>query len=279
MSSSSDINYAKLFGFESVAAAAVFAALYVPLFGWFVRQSFGRPTYVFIVLSLFCAIRIAAFIIRAILAGSDSAGHNLSLLIGDEILFSVGFFGLLYSAYTLVLDRMLLSDSPKPTGVIGRLTANRRLFRVAMLVAVALGIFGVSQSQSSDPHTMDLGKTFRKASTIIFLILTVLQAYQTLRLAQVEISSAGAYKHDNESWGMKHGSYILCAISLLLLIREAFATATMSDTAKQNNEHFWYPLIALPEILAVTLYAAPGLVPPAPSCRHRSDVWLEAFRN
>jgi len=43
-------------------------------------------------------------VIRAILAGSESAGENLSLLIADEILFGVGFFGLLYSAYTLVLD-------------------------------------------------------------------------------------------------------------------------------------------------------------------------------
>lgn len=49
-------------------------------------------------------VRIAAFGIRAALAGLDSAGQTLGLLIADEILSSVGFFGLLYSAYTLVLD-------------------------------------------------------------------------------------------------------------------------------------------------------------------------------
>jgi hypothetical protein len=49
--------------------------------------------------------RVTAFIIRAILAGSNAAGEDWGLLIGDQILFSVGFFGLLYSAYTLVLDR------------------------------------------------------------------------------------------------------------------------------------------------------------------------------
>ena len=49
-------------------------------------------------------VRIVAFVLRAFLAGSETAGENLSLLITDQILFGVGFFALLYSAYTLVLD-------------------------------------------------------------------------------------------------------------------------------------------------------------------------------
>ncbi|KAF8888345.1 hypothetical protein BD779DRAFT_1524940 [Infundibulicybe gibba] len=250
MSSSPDINYAKLFGLGSAAAPVVFAVLYIPLLGWFVRQSIVRPTFVVRTLALFCAIRITAFIIRAVLAGSDSAGHNLGLLIGDEILVSVGFAGLLYSAYTLVLDRMLLSDSSKPTGMIARLAADRIIFRVVMIVAVALGF--------SDPHTANGGKILRIVSTVTLLVFTVLQAYLTLRVVRAEC----AYRQSDESWGMKHGSYILCAISLLLFIREAFTTATSSDVARQNNEHLWYPLSALPEILVVALYATPGLVPP-----------------
>ena len=50
-------------------------------------------------------VRIVAFVLRAILAGSDSAGRNLNLLVAEQIIYSTGFFGLLYSAYTLVLDR------------------------------------------------------------------------------------------------------------------------------------------------------------------------------
>ena len=42
---------------------------------------------------------------RAILAGSEKAGENLDLLVAQQIIYSTGFFGLLYSAYTLVLDR------------------------------------------------------------------------------------------------------------------------------------------------------------------------------
>jgi hypothetical protein len=44
-------------------------------------------------------------------------------------------------------------------------------------------------------------------------------------------------------------------------VREAFMAATVGNQAKQNNEHLWYPLVALPEVIAVMLYATPGLVP------------------
>jgi len=54
---------------------------------------------------------------------------------------------------------------------------------------------------------------------------------------------------------------ILLLVSLLLLVREAFTTATINNPLKQNTENLWYPLLALPEILAVVLYATPGLVP------------------
>ena len=50
------------------------------------------------------SVRIAAFVLRAVLVSIESEGQKLGLLIGDQILFGVGFFGLLYSAYTLVLD-------------------------------------------------------------------------------------------------------------------------------------------------------------------------------
>ena len=43
----------------------------------------------------------------SILAGSDSAGENLGLFIAEPVLYTTGFFGVLYSAYTLVLDRCI----------------------------------------------------------------------------------------------------------------------------------------------------------------------------
>ncbi|KAG6811040.1 hypothetical protein H0H92_009271 [Tricholoma furcatifolium] len=257
--STTGFNYAKFLGIESVAGAAIFAAAYVPLFLLFVYNSIRRPTYVFIVLSLFCAIRLAAFTIRAILAGSESAGENLNLYIADQVLFGVGFFGLLYSAYTLVLDRWLLAvpEDREPDRGILRLTTDRRAFRLLLMVAVILGIIGATKTDSSDPQN---GQTFKEVSTIIFLVLTVLFAFQTVRLNSVE-GRAGFRTPGTKTMGSEHGSRILCVIALLLLVREIFTTATMTNAARQENEHFWYPLYALPEILAVSLYAIPGLVP------------------
>jgi hypothetical protein len=48
-----NFNYAHYAGIESVAAAVVFAVLYIPLFAWYVRQSIKRPAYVFIMLAFF----------------------------------------------------------------------------------------------------------------------------------------------------------------------------------------------------------------------------------
>ncbi|KAK0455349.1 uncharacterized protein EV420DRAFT_1272829 [Desarmillaria tabescens] len=251
-------NYADAYGYSSIAAAIVFTIAYVPLCGFFILQSFKNPTYVHIVLSVFCAIRFVAFVIRAALIGSDSAGENLSLLIADEVLFGIGFFGLLYAAYTLVLDRELLSDLPPSTSILSRITGNRRIFRLSLTAGVALGIAGIT-TESNDP-TSSTGIALRKASIIIFLVLTILQAFQTVVLVRRETDD-GYHREHAKAFGEKHGSFILCAISILLIVREAFLTATINNTKAASNEHFWYPLVALPEILAVMLYCAPGLVP------------------
>ena len=53
----------------------------------------------------FFLVRVAAFAMRAVLAGSESTAENLDVVIADEALFNIGYFGLIYSAYNLVLDR------------------------------------------------------------------------------------------------------------------------------------------------------------------------------
>ena len=61
--------------------------------------------------------------------------------------------------------------------------------------------------------------------------------------------------------GIRYGNLIFVIISFLLIIREVFSVATVKNAAKQDNEHFWYSLISLPEILIVIFYITPGLVP------------------
>ena len=51
---SSQTNFAKAVGIESIGAAIIFTILYLPLFLWFVRKSFVHPTHVHYTLTLFC---------------------------------------------------------------------------------------------------------------------------------------------------------------------------------------------------------------------------------
>lgn len=48
-------NFAQAYGIDSVAGAVIFAILYIPLFLFFIIKAFRRPTYVYVVISLFCA--------------------------------------------------------------------------------------------------------------------------------------------------------------------------------------------------------------------------------
>jgi len=198
---------------------------------------------------------------RAVLAGSESTAENLSVVIADEALFGIGYFSLIYSAYNLVLDRILLADPTPPENPILRITQNRRLFRVAILIALILGIVSAT-STNSNGSTSTTSNTLHIASTVLFLVVTVLQAVQTIFLASKHITGQNKYyKQGKDSIGVKYGNYILLVISLLLIVREAFETATVNNSAKQSNEHFWYPFLAVPEFFVVILFSTPGLVP------------------
>ncbi|KAH7889547.1 hypothetical protein F5I97DRAFT_1924083 [Phlebopus sp. FC_14] len=254
------INYASYAGIHSLAAAVIFAIIYGPLLAFFVLKSVQRPTYVYIILALFSTVRVTAFILRALLANVAADGENLNLLIAYEILYNVGFFGLLYSAYTLVADRVAFAKNP-PNGPISRLLRMRFFFRLALTVAVAIGITGVIQSSlGTSSSTVNTGNTLRKAAIYIFLACSVLVLLQTIFLARVEFTEGG-YRGSNRGIGSTYGIYILLIISLLLVAREAFFTATANNTTEQSKEGIWYPLSALTELLAVTLFATPGLVP------------------
>lgn len=60
-------------------------------------------------------MRVTAFALRSALAGSNAAATNESTLIAFEVIYSTGFFGLLYSAYTLVLERCVPSNFCVPS--------------------------------------------------------------------------------------------------------------------------------------------------------------------
>ncbi|KAJ7448240.1 hypothetical protein B0H11DRAFT_2289874 [Mycena galericulata] len=251
------VDYAAAFGIHSVAAAAIFAVVFFPLSLWFMRQSIKNTTFVYIVLVLFCTMRVAAYIMRAIMANSTSKGSNLNLFIADQVFFGIGFFPLLYSAYTLVLDRDILAGGKRGSLFTLNLLRNPYAFRMILMAGVILIILGIDDATSSNPSDVSIGLTFRKAGTYIFLALTIVQAGQTVWFFRNIRDS----RISTRPWGDRHGNYILCIISLLILIREVFITATLDNLNKQNDEPLWYPLVALPEFLAAVCYSVSGLVP------------------
>lgn len=115
---------------------------------------------------------MVAFILRAVLSGSATAGNSLGLFIAQQVIYSIGFFGLLYSAYTLVLDRYVdrplicdLQDSYcgvrsdmllngvdiHSRGLLGRLVylfrRTRVPIRIILLSAIVMGIVGGVSAQ------------------------------------------------------------------------------------------------------------------------------------
>jgi len=247
---------------QSLASAIVFTVLYVALLGFFSLKCFTHPSYVHYVLTFFCIIRVAAFTIRAIFAGSEAAGETLELYLAYVILSSVGYFSLLYSSYTLVLDRTLLSDLRAANHPILKFTQDRRIFGLLLLVGVVLGIVGDSITTTFTNRAQI--QALRISGVAIFLFLTVVQALQTAILATSSTSGQSQYYiRGKDSLGIRYGNYILLIISLLLIIREIFSITitTNANGAALDNEHLWYPLISLPEILVVILCVTPGLVP------------------
>ena len=83
-------------------------------------------------------------------------------------------------------------------------------------------------------------------------------------------------RQGHRTFGRRYGIYILVFIAILLMIREVFTTATLGSPATFNNEDFWYPLVALPEALAVLCYSTPDLVPPRDELPSHASYQLEA---
>jgi len=275
---------------SSFAAAIVFIVLYAILTLWLLFKLIKHPSRVFMALLLFTFLRIIAFIMRAAFVRSNNPGSRLRLFRADQIFFEVGYFALLYAAYHLLLkleklhqSRTYGSRNPVVgnnvtgntlTGTTAANTGTRRgdgsmnralrwIFRFLTLVAVILGIAGYSKLRE-DGTTSSKYNALRKASTILFLVLTAWLFFSILNYIRRKRSYGQSSADINHrTTGARHDLPIITLISLLLLIRQSFATATMMSSRfnKRFNDRLWYPLVALPEILAVLLFLVPGLVP------------------
>ncbi len=122
---STKINYAVFDGIHrsELPAAIIFTVIYVPPLLISILLAFRKKTSVYRSLVLFSLsksgcmtvvfagsnllllARLVSFALRSALAGNTSAAENESVLIAEQVIYSVGFAGLIYSAYTLIIDR------------------------------------------------------------------------------------------------------------------------------------------------------------------------------
>ncbi|KAF9816785.1 hypothetical protein IEO21_03865 [Rhodonia placenta] len=267
------LNFAHAEGIYSLAGAIIFAVAYLPLLLTFLYRSIRLPTFVHFILTLFCSVRTIAFILRAVLAGSYLAAQNKNLVIAEQVIYSVSFSGMLYSAYTLVLDReamvdvatLIQNNVPVPLKILFRLLRMRMLIRLILVLAIVLGIIGAVDSETTTSSSKyNKGIKLRSDSVYIFLAVVCALNVNTFMFSAATIMGYSQKPPGIQPVGLRrigttYGIFILLAIAILLLTREAFYAGTESDLSKQNDEKLWYPLSALTEYVAAALFLIPGL--------------------
>jgi len=277
----SSTNYAGALGISNKWAPIVFTVLYFLLMVYYIAQAIRRHASIYGGLAFFSAMRVVAYSLRAAMANNSHDATNKGVAIAYEVLYSVGYFSLVLSAYRLLRDRerlyALTRAGNRFTGAIHR----GHLVHFLLFLAVVLGTVGVVYALGNYGHNA-AGNGLNSASTYIFLAVTVFVALLTFIVIRVERTfrrSPATGAADVPPMGATHHHLILLIIAALLLIRTLFYAVTVHDrlhgesftTTKQSNEHLWYPLAALAELLVALLFIVPGLVPLQSLLRRRNN--------
>jgi len=85
------------------------------------------------------------------------------------------------------------------------------------------------------------------------------------------------YIRGKDSIGIRYGNYILLIISFLLIIREIFTIATVTNSAKQSNEHSGIPSLLFPKFSPSC--SIPHLDSSLGEMKSRSILWLIPHHN
>jgi len=259
-SSSAPIDYASYVGIDSVAFAALFAAIYVPLAAFFIFRTIRNPVLPLFMMVFFCILRITGFGMRAYIASSASASQDKTLVIVESIVYGVGFLGVLNSVYHLQIDRQEASGRNNQNVPFHRISGNGHIVHLVLVGAVVLSIIGTIDINSTSTSSVSHGKTFRIAGAIIFAVVTGVLVLRCALHLREGASFDGQYKRQ-ESIGERHGNHILLLISLVFLVRELYLVITVNNASAQRNEKLFYVLEAVPELIGICLLATPGLIP------------------
>ncbi|KAJ7634483.1 hypothetical protein FB45DRAFT_1056513 [Roridomyces roridus] len=272
-------NYNDVLGIKNKWAPILFAVLYSGLMLWYLVQTFRRRQWVFIGLAFFSTLRVISFSLRSAMANNHhNSAFNRRMAVAYVILYNVGFFSVLLSAYRLLHDRRRLAKIDSARGksshaihrVVGHLHKGR-FMEVLLLVAIIVTGVGAGYVFGTDTGRTRLGNRLTEAGVYLFLVVTIVIVILTFLLIHIERSLEGKSGAPARSW---NHHLILLVVAAMLFMRVVFFAATvrqrasgkqtptaMVGNAVQNNEHFWYPLAALTELLVVLLLLIPGLSP------------------
>jgi len=258
----SSTNYASLFGIQNKWAPILFAILYFIIFWVYVFKCIRNRSAIYLVLGFFCLIRITAFSLRAVLANEHKEQTNQGVGVAYAVLYNIGFFGMLLSAYNLLHNRAKLANANNKLRRAAVIFHARWLIHLLVTIAVILGIVGlVIGLQGTNPTA---GSSLSHTAIYLFLAVAIIILLLTPVLVHLERSVRNMVG-GGPMLGANHQHLILFLVALLLLARTLFFAATAhqrkTGTNAQTNEHFWFPLAALTELLVVLLILVPGLVP------------------
>ncbi|KAJ7776303.1 hypothetical protein B0H16DRAFT_1302477 [Mycena metata] len=286
-------NYAQIIGIQNKWAPIVFAVIYFLVMVWYAVQAVRRHGWVYGFLAFFSALRVVSFSLRAVMANNHhNAAFNRQMAIAYEVLYNVGFFSILLSAHRLLNDRRRLAKIDRGRNRLHRSMSRfhkARFIELLLLTSVVLGAIGVAFALGTNTGRTDVGNKLGQASTYIFLASTVFIALLTFLGIHIERARTAGGGASALSGATNHHHLILLLITALLLLRILFYAATIHQRATgqptpasqasssikqtaQGNEHLWYPLAALAELLTVLLFLTPALVPIRSLVnRHRRD--------
>jgi len=287
-------NYAQILGIQNKWAPILFAALYGLLMIWYIVQAARRHAWVYGGLAFFSALRVVSFSLRAAMANNHhNDAFNGRMAIAYEVLYNIGYFSILLSAHRMLHDRRWMAKinnarskgrSTLPYRIMGGFHKGR-FMELLLLAAIILGAIGVAYALGTNTGRTKVGNSLNDASTYILLAATVLILLGTLLVLHVELPLRSG---PQPSVGLSE-HVVLITISVLLLLRMLYYAATVHQRATggptpasaassmvkqtaQTNEHLWYPLAALAELLVVLLFLTPKLVPlRSKVMRHRRD--------
>lgn len=272
-------NYAQEFGITNKWAPILFAVLYFFTFCWYTFQFVRRRSSIYGALALFSIFRLIAFSLRAALANKTHDQTNRGIAIAYEIFYNLGFFSILLSAYNLMHNRRRVVNTERGLHRIANIFHRGGVFHFLLFLAVLLGLVGIILSLRGP--NFQAGRSLNQTSIYIFLAATVIMALLAIIVIHLErgfrtgtgtntTTGAGtAGGVDSTGTGMISRPLqwaIMALLATLLLLRTLFFAVSAhrrknGQEGAQSNEHLWFPLAALTELLVVLAFLVPGLVP------------------